>query len=50
MASHTSAIRNLPTVHEIAAQVREGKAKPGGQRAAQSRRYRQIGWRDSCLP
>lgn len=28
MASHTSAIRNLPTVHEIAAQVREGKLSP----------------------
>ena len=25
MTSHTSAIRNLPTVHEIAARVREGK-------------------------
>ena len=28
MASHTSAIRNLPTVREIAAQVREGKLSP----------------------
>ncbi|ALA68092.1 amidase family protein [Corynebacterium lactis] len=28
MTSHTSAIRDLPTVHEIAAQVREGKLSP----------------------
>lgn len=28
MPSHTSAIRNLPTVHEVAAQVREGKLSP----------------------